>query len=397
MYGARDSYSVPLALEQEGMLDSLFTDFYSPDVLARKIAYFRKRHADGLPWAKSRSLFVRFKTLQAAARLRGADHYRLVAETDRMLGRAAVQHARRNGVGIVSYNWHWPGVTEDTSLAAHVSPRVLIQIHPIAAQVREILAHDREATGIDFAPDAEELYSRQEVEDYNRTLQMADCIIAPCRFVRTGLTSAGVWLSRIAIIPLGATLPLLPGAEDLSAVRDRRLRLLFVGQLVQRKGVHHLFAALKSIPQSAYSLTMVCRSVPDPVLKKMVPEHADLRPGVSAKELAALYRESDLFVMPSLVEGFGIVYAEALAHGLPIVCTENTGMADLVTDGVDGFVVQVGNREALAALLDRCISDPKGLLAMRRQAVALASLCSWSRFRRELRETMRALSSGTAG
>jgi hypothetical protein len=156
MYGARDSYSVPLALEEEGMLDCLFTDFYSPDCLARAHAYFRKRHADGLSAAKSHNLILRFKIFELLARLRGSDRYHLLGMTDRMLGRAAVHYASRNGIGIVSYNWHWQGVLENPDLATHVSPRVLVQIHPLAAQVREILARDREAAGIDFVLDAEE-------------------------------------------------------------------------------------------------------------------------------------------------------------------------------------------------------------------------------------------------
>jgi len=62
-----------------------------------------------------------------------------------------------------------------------------------------------------------------------------------------------------------------------------------------------------------------------------------------------LYQEADIFVLPSVDDGFGMVVAEAMAAGLPVIVTENVGAADHIEDGVEGFVVPIRNPEALAA------------------------------------------------
>jgi glycosyltransferase involved in cell wall biosynthesis len=95
--------------------------------------------------------------------------------------------------------------------------------------------------------------------------------------------------------------------------------------------------------------------------------------------------------MPSLYEGFGMVYAEALNAGLPVVCTPNTGVADIITDGVDGWVVDPGDDEALADLLLACSRDVDGVRAMRVAASSLGARLTWSGFRAQLVAAIRTL------
>src|SRR5215510_8459243 len=108
-----------------------------------------------------------------------------------------------------------------------------------------------------------------------------------------------------------------------------------MSQVTQSLKKNYLLSAIRKLPQSSYSLTMVCPIVPDRELRRMVPGHVEfVSRRLSFPELAALYQQHDLFVMPSLIEGFGLVYLEAMGQGLPIVCTENTGGADIISDGV---------------------------------------------------------------
>ncbi len=106
--------------------------------------------------------------------------------------------------------------------------------------------------------------------------------------------------------------------------------------------------------------------------------------------LQALYRNHHLFVMPSLVEGFGLVYQEALAEGLPILCTENTGGADIVTDGVEGFIVPAGDADIIATRIDACLRSRSLLPSMSKAARERSAQWTWERFRSEIRKAIHA-------
>jgi glycosyltransferase involved in cell wall biosynthesis len=88
--------------------------------------------------------------------------------------------------------------------------------------------------------------------------------------------------------------------------------------------------------------------------------------------------------MPSLVEGYGLVYLEALACGLPVIATRNTGAADMVQDGREGFIVPIQDVEALAEKLEWAYRNRAALTEMRTSARRLAEQYSWLRFRRGL-------------
>jgi hypothetical protein len=80
---------------------------------------------------------------------------------------------------------------------------------------------------------------------------------------------------------------------------------------------------------------------------------------VSDERLARFYAGCDVFVAPSLLESFGLIYAEAMQYGKPVVGCRAGGIPELVRDGIDGFVVEPGSVDALEATLDRLMSDPE--------------------------------------
>jgi alpha-maltose-1-phosphate synthase len=131
---------------------------------------------------------------------------------------------------------------------------------------------------------------------------------------------------------------------------------------------------------------MLCRTQPDLDLLPELPPNVRFLSSVPDESMSNLYDEHDVFVMPSLVEGFGMVYLEAMSRGLPIVTTENGGGPDIISDGREGFIVSVGDPSAIAAALQRYI-DESGLVArMGEQASLRAQTFTWARFRAGIRE-----------
>ena len=177
---------------------------------------------------------------------------------------------------------------------------------------------------------------------------------------------------RSTIIPFGATVE--PPAElpdALPAGEGRPFELLFVGRLVERKGVHVLLDALARLGGSA---PVVLRVVGDG------PERAALRERVarlglgdrvvfegfvSSEELAEHFAGCDAFVLPAVVdakgdtEGLGVVLLEAMVNGKPVIASAAGWIVDIVRDGRNGFLVPPGDVEALAGAVRACMADPE--------------------------------------
>ncbi|MGH9742692.1 MAG: glycosyltransferase family 4 protein [Candidatus Acidiferrum sp.] len=140
--------------------------------------------------------------------------------------------------------------------------------------------------------------------------------------------------------------------------------LLFVGTWLDRKGVYYLvdaFAlAARKIP--GVRLTVAGCSVPPERVKEMfaadVRDRVNVIPFVKREDILAIYAAHDIFVFPSLVEGMPLTLLEAMATGMPVVTANNSGMADVVEDEVNGLLVASADAERLAEGIERlCASD----------------------------------------
>ncbi|HEU4325427.1 MAG TPA: glycosyltransferase family 4 protein [Roseiflexaceae bacterium] len=135
---------------------------------------------------------------------------------------------------------------------------------------------------------------------------------------------------------------------------DGPVRALFVGGDFARKGGALLLDALRSLPPGVLELHLVTRTPLAPAPGVVV--HHGLTPNSPA--LVELYRSSDLFVLPTAAEAFGIAAVEACAAGLPVVASAVGGLTDIVADGETGFLIPPGDTAALAARLTLLAGDP---------------------------------------
>ena len=173
-----------------------------------------------------------------------------------------------------------------------------------------------------------------------------------------------------------------PDPNRSRAAGTGRLELLFVGRINQRKGIKYLLEALSLLRTDRVHLTVCGRVVDDLALFRPFGDRVTVRPSVSAAELAEAYRQADLFVFPSVAEGFAQVLLESLASGLPILSTTHTAAPDLIEPGRQGFVVPPRRPELLAEHIDWALAHRVELAGMRAEARALAERFTWERFRR---------------
>jgi glycosyltransferase involved in cell wall biosynthesis len=99
--------------------------------------------------------------------------------------------------------------------------------------------------------------------------------------------------------------------------------------------------------------------------------------------------EHDIFIFPSLFEGFGLVILEAMSQGLPVITTPNTGGPMIIKDGKDGFIVPIRDSQAIVDRVVKLAHDRERLSAMSLAAVRRAIALSWSKYEDTLSNTIK--------
>jgi len=158
-----------------------------------------------------------------------------------------------------------------------------------------------------------------------------------------GLLAEGVERSRIRVLPPGVDIP--PETRRRTATEERPLRLLFVGGDFLRKGGYLLLEAAAAIG-SQCEFTIVTHSAPASLPSNV----RTLQAGANSPVLNHAYAQSDLFVLPTLADCFGIATIEAMSHGLPVIMTNIGGASDMVEDGRTGWLIEPNVQALLAAM-----------------------------------------------
>ena len=191
------------------------------------------------------------------------------------------------------------------------------------------------------------------------TLNSADKIICYTDTEKRKLEKLGITSSKIIVIHNGIDINrFIPREKE----NHREIRILWIGRLVSGKGVEYLIDAIKLLVHEITNLKLIMigegpskekikRKISDLGLDK----HIVFKDFVLNSELPSIYQSSDVFVLPSLNEGVPRTILEAMACGIPVVCTELPQLVDVV-DGC-GLLVPVKDSQALAEGISKIVSD----------------------------------------
>jgi glycosyltransferase involved in cell wall biosynthesis len=167
----------------------------------------------------------------------------------------------------------------------------------------------------------------------------------------------------------------LPGSISQEEIVARALapgplEIVFIANLIPRKELHTLLAALAAVPRAGWRLTVAGSLTMDvpyvEAIRRQLEQtgltaQVDLMGALESKELAALLTRSHVLAVPSSYEAFGIVYLEGMSFGLPAIASTAGGAGEIINSGRDGFLVAPGDVAALAGHLERLMLD-RGLL-----------------------------------
>lgn len=146
---------------------------------------------------------------------------------------------------------------------------------------------------------------------------------------------------------------------------DNLIKLLFIGRLVNQKGLNVLLKAYHNVIEGGYKNTRLIIIGDGPLMDEYkqfsqdnkLSDFVEFKGWVDFEELEHLYNSSDVFVLPSLFEGMPSVVLQAMACGLPIISSRVQGSEDLIKPGVNGYLVEIGSVDDITDKMIRVITD----------------------------------------
>ncbi|QIF02925.1 glycosyltransferase family 4 protein [Roseimicrobium sp. ORNL1] len=225
--------------------------------------------------------------------------------------------------------------------------------------------------------------SPAKLQRKTQELELADVIVVPSQFVRRTLPDSLKETQRIVVAEFGspAIEATAPDAEEIPRRRKSgKLRVLFAGSLSQRKGLADLFEAMRVLRRSDVELLLMGSPVESLAFYRAQNVPFTLEETRPHRQVLELMRSCDVLVLPSIVEGRALVQQEALACGLPLIITPNTGGEDLVREGETGFVVPIRAPQAIAEKIAWFADNRGNLESMRSSCADVARACTWERY-----------------
>ena len=380
--GARDHYAIPRALFRLGTLDWLVTDAWIPPssvlpkISGRSLAdRFHNELSDARVLAFNSSAIL-FEMLARARRL---TEWETIIERNqwfqrKVIGALKSQLSTRSGQPIL-LSYSYAALEPFRFAKSRGWKTLLLQIDPgpeeqriVAEEVARVpaLAGEWQVAPVDYW------------SSWRQECDLADCIIVNSEWSREGLMRSGIPTQKLTLIPLAyeasAAFAEAPAAKELRGqtsemtyartyparfTKERPMRVLFLGQVNLRKGIARLLQAAQTLRDEPVEFWIV-----GPVQIANAETAADnarvkwFGP-VARKETAKKYKAADVFILPTLSDGFAITQLEAQAYGLPVISSKTCG--GIVENGRNGIILEEPSAPCIAAAIRECIVDPNRL------------------------------------
>lgn len=391
--GARDHYQLPLALSEADLLQAFVTETYFPadrpwfnhslgKVLPASLV--NARFCAGIP---SRRVRVPARAFAASVGMQALPRFEWNAAKDASLSERSRRLAARTGAALFSYSYYAYEAFRDGPDRAPF--RFLFQVHPHPQSIRALLTEELERTPhgqFSLRAEHEMSWSDQHFDRLAREPGLANGWVVASSYTAQTLADNGIARDQIHVVPYGV---------DTSAFAKRAappdfsqpFRVVFIGSLIQRKGLSYLLDAVRTLGSRHIKVLLCGRGAVD---HDLLDHYKDLDVevclGLPRAELVRRVQQCDVFVLPSLVEGFAHVIVEAMACGLPIITTHNTCGPDILAEKQHGFIVPIRDANAIAEKLEWGINNRAELAAMGEAAANQAARFTWEKFRGGVRE-----------
>lgn len=242
-----------------------------------------------------------------------------------------------------------------------------------------------------FPQYAESIYKEQRdiLEDlqHHRRQEEIDnsqFFLAGSNFVKKSLLYSGAKEDSVYVINYGVDKELF--SFNTPQLSHSPLKVLFVGQINFRKGLHHLLKIVSSYDKGQVVLNVVGGFSVDNELYNEYKgcNNINFMGFVTRDRISEIFNAADVFVLPSLAEGFALVTLEALSSGCPVICSTNSGCNDVIVDGHNGFVIDVSDEQQLKQKIDWFLDNMDKIPMMKKNARTTVDNHGWNNYQRIL-------------
>ena len=365
--GAREHFLAARALHRCGALAQLVVDWYAPSsILLRVFAslcFGRTGKSASAAWTDEipkefirplRLLGLRCRCQERSA-VRNGRSYEGYVRTDELFASSVARLDLPPHNVFFGYSYASLEILEVERSRGVFT--ILGQIDPGAVEFRVVA--DEMACFPELAG-APASFPSTYYERNGREWKLADLIIVNSEWSREAIITEGADESKIKVLPLAFETRAETLKYETSAYRTpisdlRPLKVLWLGQVNVRKGIHYLMEAAKLLEGASVHFDVVGTIGILPGALASAPRNMTFHGSVSRDHATEWYRKNDLFVLPTLSDGFAITQLEALAHGLPLITTPNCGR--VVENGRTGFVVPPRDPKSLAEAITRFVRN----------------------------------------
>lgn len=263
----------------------------------------------------------------------------------------------------------------------------IITIMDVSIAVRPWMRHvyeqDMKKFGhSDFYKEDPTLWNKRIINDIESDLSYCQYFLAASSIVKESLIFCGVKPEQIKILPYGVDVeqfrPIVHTCET------DKLTFIFVGQINRRKGLHHLLYCARVLHDKINILVVGgINPKSDLYMEYKDDENITFTGFVDRDSLKKHYACADVFVLPSLSEGMSLAGLEAMAFGMPILCSDHSGINDLIEDGINGYVFQTGNIEDLKNKICWFVENKDKCTKMGKRSREIAMEHTWERYYNE--------------
>jgi glycosyltransferase involved in cell wall biosynthesis len=371
--GAREHYAIARSLHQAGNLSLLITDAWVeprsplnaiPNPLLKSL---QERFHPDLATAPVASFTGSLLQFEVSHRLLKTGNWERMIARNHWFQKQVIQHlealqSRRPFKTLpILFTYSYAALDILRYAKSKGWMTVLGQIDPGVVEEKIVLAEHQKYP--DLAPDWQPV-PPEYWESWQTECALSDRILVNSNWSKQALQQVGIAEQKIEVVPLVYTPPV--AAKDFQRTYpdrfsyERPLRVLFLGQAILRKGVAALLEAAKLLQYEPIEFWIVGRS-------EITPTDTSSRNirwigAVSRSETAKYYQQSDIFLFPTLSDGFGLTQLEAQAWKLPLIVSKFCG--EVIIDGINGRILPEVTGEAIATILQNFVEQPQLLIKL---------------------------------
>ncbi|WP_335030748.1 glycosyltransferase family 4 protein [Nostoc sp.] len=284
----------------------------------------------------------------------------------------------------VSISWAWASLQTIRAVKKKGGIAILEECGSCNKHQEQLLCEEYQRLNLDYQSKTFDKIITRELQE----CQEADYILCPSKYVADSLNKCGVLNHKLIVIPYGVELNLFSPQPK----KDDIFRILFVGSVGVRKGLIYLFKALQNLQLDNFECLIIGKL--EPPFQDIFAEYQEYFthiPRVEHSQIKEYYSNSSVFIFPSLDEGMAYVQLEAMACGLPVICTPNSGGDSVIREGEEGFIVPIRDSQAIQEKIEYLYQHPEELSRMSNNALKRSKDFTWDNYGTRLETSLKEL------